>query len=162
MKKLFFLLVFVFSEITYADPANPTEQDAVAMVEKTVAKLEENTKGTLKEIFLGKEPYWPRKDRQFYVFVMDEHSTVIACPILRFMGKNYKSAKDENGKVYRNETVQKALKDKKGWTGYSIRSRGKIKKRKTYFKLFKDSRDNSFIVCCDIDEKVQGGNTDAD
>lgn len=148
--------MFVFSVTVFADPANPTEEDAVAMVETTVGNLENDAQKTLKAILHGEDKYWPYRVRQFYVFVLDESATVIACPMLRFVGKNYKEIKDVEGKTYRYQTVTNALKNKEGWITFSTRSRGKIKKRKTYFKLFKDDKGNNYIVCCDIDEAEEG------
>lgn len=151
------LLLLVLSLNTFADPANPTDAAAVNIVENTASNIETDMPKTLKKINQGDIEYWPRKDKLFFVFVLNENIQIIACPILRYYGKNYEWIKDEEGKFFRKNTVAQALKDEKGWLTFTIRSKGALKKKKTFFKLVKGSDDKNYIVCCDIDFKEAEG-----
>ena len=150
MKKIFILSTLILCINSYADPDNPTEEDAIAIVEYTAAELEKNAKQTLEDILLGKDQYWPRKDRDFYVFVLTEDVQVIASPITRFVGSPLKDVTDFNGKKYRDETVSEALKNQDGWVSLSIRTKGLIKTKKTFFKLTHAPDGEKLVVCCDI------------
>jgi single cache domain-containing protein len=154
MKLLTLFLLLMLCASIFAG-VEATDDNAVTMVENTATNLENDIKKTIKEIFSGNEQYWPRKDRQFYVFIMDEHARVIVCPQLRFIGRSYKGMKDARGKKFRDETIENAFKKNKGWMNFSIRSRGKIKAKKTYFQFVKGSDGKNYIVCCDMAVKEE-------
>lgn len=152
MKPLTLFLVLMLATSIFAG-IEATDDDAVTMVKNTAADLKNDIKKTIKEIFAGDEKYWPRKDRQFYIFIMDENARVLACPQLRFIGRSYKGLKDAKGKKFRDKTIENAFKNNKGWVNFSIRSRGKIKAKKTYYQFVKGSDNKNYIVCCDMDVK---------
>lgn len=153
MKYFAFLITLVLGITVLADPANPIDDDAVGIVENAVAEIENDTKQTLEDIFFGKEAYWPRQDRLFYVFVLDENVKVVSCPILRFNGNILKENKDADNREYRDLTVKKALSEKEGWFKFSIFERGKKIQKKTFFKLVEGNDKKKYIVCCDIKDK---------
>lgn len=154
MKKLILLMILGSSINTFADPAHPTEDDAVAIVENTVADLESDVNQTLKNIFNGNEKYWNRKNPDFLVFVMDENATIIFHPKKRMITRNCKNLKDINGKTFRADAVAVALKDVKGWVSFESKmpktKGGNTVTEKTYCQLFKDEDGKKYIVCCDI------------
>jgi len=135
----------------------PTENDAVALVEKTVEDIKGNTIETFKKIIQGQKEYWNRSNPDFLVFVLDETGKVVAHPRKMMMLKNCLFIKDINGKKYRFDAIETAFKDGDGWLSYTLKKPkvkgGETYTKKSYFSLVEGTDKRKYIVFCDIKVK---------
>jgi signal transduction histidine kinase len=117
-----------------AAASEPTEKDAIALVEKGAAAMK--AKGKI-ELFKRIDA----KDSEFvqgslYLYARDLKSgAVLAHPMNpALIGKDLTDVPDTNGKKYRREILELAAKQGKGWVDYTYKNpaTGKIEPKTTY------------------------------
>jgi signal transduction histidine kinase len=117
-----------------AQPAQPTEKDAIAMAERGAAFMKANGKEALMKKLAVKDPEFVQGE--LYVDMRDINTgIVIAHPINpSIVGKNLTDVPDASGKVYRREIIELAAKQGKGWVDYMYKNpvSGKIEPKTTY------------------------------
>lgn len=114
--------------------AEPTEKDAIAMVEKGAALMKSKGKDELIKKVAAKDPEFVQGS--LYVYVRDLKSgVVLAHPINpAIVGKDLTDVPDTNGKKYRREILELAAKQGKGWVDYTYKNpaTGKVEPKTTY------------------------------
>ncbi|SEM66870.1 cytochrome c [Syntrophus gentianae] len=160
MKKRLLIVMVAFALIAgfygWAGAQTATKEDAMAMVERAGKLIEEKGDAALAAISDPKGEFINRK-KALYVFVYDENIVVVAHPYLHeLIGQCLKGKPDDQGRMFRDEIVGKALTKGSGWTEYSYQkpiesAEGEVLyqtkyKKNTYGKLFKYG-DKKYIVC---------------
>ncbi len=130
----FTALALAFSAgIAHAD-VEPTQKDAIAMVEKGAAMVKSKGKDEVIKKIAAKDPEFV--SGSLYLYVRDLKSgKVLAHPINpAIVGKDLIDVPDTNGKTYRREIVELAGKSGKGWVDYTYKnpSTGKVEPKTTY------------------------------
>ena len=131
--------------------AAQTDQEIIGLVKETRAALEENAGQTLESILFAEHPYKNQTNPSLYVFVLDTDLTVAAHPIMPHRaGENLKGKPDVKGKMFREEMLEKALKDGRGWVEYHYRNpqTQRDARKLTYFELATGSDGKKYIVGC--------------
>jgi len=159
MKKRCFIVMAAFALIAgfygWAGAQMATKQDAMNMVEKAGKLIEEKGDAALAAISDPKGEFIDKK-KALYVFVYDENIVVLAHPYLHeLIGQSMKGKSDDQGRMFHDEIVRKALTKGSGWTEYSYQKptdsgwegeTHQVKyKKNTYGKLFKHG-DKKYIV----------------
>jgi cytochrome c len=112
----------------------PTEKDAVAMVERGVSLMKAKGKDELMRRIAAKDPEFMQGS--LYVYVRDmKTGVVLAHPANPgIVGKDLTEVPDTNGKKYRLDILKLAAKEGKGWVDYTYRNpaNGKIEPKTTY------------------------------
>jgi cytochrome c len=120
--------------------AEPTEQDAIALVEKGVAFMKAQGKDELIKRINAKDPAFYHGS--LYLHMREAKNSVMlahpANPAL--IGKDLTEVPDTNGKKYRVEIIQLAATKGKGWVDYTYRNpeNGKIEPKTTYLQRVGD------------------------
>lgn len=114
--------------------AEPTEKDAIAMVEKGAAYLKAHGKEELLRKVSNKDPDYLQGT--LYIDVRDLASgIVLAHPVnASIVGKDLTDMPDASGKKYRREIIELAAKKGHGWVDYQYKNpaTGKIEPKTTY------------------------------
>jgi signal transduction histidine kinase len=120
--------------------AEPTEKDAIAMVEKGVAFVKASGKAALARKISAKDPDYV--NGSLYLDMRDlVTGIVLAHPINHsIVGKDLTDVPDASGKKYRREIIELAQKKGKGWVDYQYRhpTTGKIEPKTTYVQRVED------------------------
>ena len=137
-----YLCVSAFAEIT--------DDAVVALVQKTGADITADAAGTLSKVSAGEAPYKNPEDESFYVFVYDPDVTIVAHPDNNLVGRNYKGKPDVRGKKFRDDLVNVAIADGKGWVDYSYQKPGEsgIHEKTTYAEKAVGNDGKTYIICC--------------
>ena len=125
------------------------DDEVIKLVKETRAGLEKNAEQTLDSILFAEHPYKNQNNPSLYVFVLDTNLTVAAHPIMpHIVGENLKGKPDVKGKMFREEMLEKALKDGRGWVDYHyFNPQTKHAARKiSYFELANGSDGINYIV----------------
>jgi polar amino acid transport system substrate-binding protein len=130
--------------------AKITEKQVVDLVGATCAALGKDAPATLASINKGEAPYKDAANPTLYVFVYDLDVKMIAHPKADLVGKSMKGKPDLKGKRFRDEIVEKAKAETKGWVDYLYQKPGEtgIFEKTTYFQMAKGSDGASYVVCC--------------
>ena len=124
-----------------ASASEPTEKDAVAMVEKGVAFIKLHGKDKFIEKVAAKDPEFIQG--ALYVDIRDLQSgIVLAHPVNpTIVGKDLTDVPDASGKKYRREIIELAAKKGKGWVDYMYKNptSGKIEPKTTYIQRVGDA-----------------------
>lgn len=119
---------------TAAASADPTEKDAVAIVEKGAAVMKSKGKDELMKRIMAKDPEFVQGS--LYLYVRDAKSGVLLAHPMNpaLIGKDLTDVPDTNGKKYRREILELAAKQGKGWVDYTYKNptSGKIEPKNTY------------------------------
>ena len=129
--------------------AAQTDKEVIDLVKETRAALEKNAAQTLESILFAEHPYKNQNNPSLYVFVLETNLTVAAHPIMpHLVGENLKGKPDVKGKMFREEMLEKALKDGSGWVDYHyLNPQTKQEARKiSYFELANGSDGKNYIV----------------
>ena len=129
--------------------AAQTDNEVIGLVKETRAGLEKNAEQTLESILFAEHPYKNESNPSLYVFVLDTNLTVAAHPILsHIVGENLKGKPDVKGKMFRDEMLEKALKDGKGWVDYHYLNpqTKEVGRKISYFELANGSDGKKYIV----------------
>ncbi|MGI4842265.1 MAG: cache domain-containing protein [Janthinobacterium lividum] len=114
--------------------SEPTEKDAVALVEKGVAFIKANGKEELIKRINSKDPAFYQGS--MYLHMRDASNAImLAHPVNpTLIGKDLIDVPDTNGKKYRREMVELAASKGKGWYDYTYKNpvTGKIEPKSTY------------------------------
>jgi polar amino acid transport system substrate-binding protein len=143
-----FLMFLVLTLLTNLVSAQ-TNNEIINLVKETRSDLEKNAAYTLESINFAEHPYKNETNPSLYVFVLDINLTVAAHPIMpHIVGKNLKGKPDTQGKLFREEMLEKALKDGSGWVDYHyLNPKTKQAARKiSYFELANGSDGIKYIV----------------
>jgi polar amino acid transport system substrate-binding protein len=129
--------------------AAQTEEEVIELVKETRAALEKNTEQTLESIVFAEHPYKNQNNPSLYVFVLDTNLTVAAHPIMsHIVGENLKGKPDVKGKMFREEMLEKALKNGSGWVDYHYPNpqTKKVARKYSYFELANGSDGKKYII----------------
>ncbi|MES3023803.1 MAG: cache domain-containing protein [Pseudomonadota bacterium] len=114
--------------------AEPTAQDAIAMVERGAALIKSKGKAEMMKMINIKHADYVQGS--LYIDMRDLYTgIVLAHPINpSIVGKDLTNIPDANGKVYRREIIELAQKSGKGWVDYQYKNptSGKIEPKTTY------------------------------
>ncbi|MGZ8289630.1 MAG: cache domain-containing protein [Telluria sp.] len=120
--------------------AEPTEKDAIAMVERGVALVKAKGKDEMMKRINAKDPDFVQGS--LYIDMRDLKSgIVLAHPINpSIVGKDLTDVPDASGKKYRREIIELAAKSNKGWVDYQYKNptSGKIEPKTTYIQKVED------------------------
>lgn len=113
----------------------PTEKDAIALVEKGVAFMKAKGKDEMMKAINSKDPAFYQG--ALYLHMRDpKTATMLAHPVNpALIGKDLLDVPDTNGKLFRQDIVKLAAKEGKGWVDYTYKNpaNGKIEPKNTYF-----------------------------
>jgi cytochrome c len=114
--------------------AEPTEKDAIAMVERGAALIKAKGKSEMVKMINTKNPDFVQGS--LYIDMRDLYTgIVLAHPINpSIVGKDLTNIPDANGKLYRREIIDLAQRKGKGWVDYQYKNptTGKIEPKTTY------------------------------
>ena len=151
MKKLFYLIASLALLNGYINFATAqTTEEVTSLVKQTKADIEKDAPNTIASINKAESPYKNATNPSLYVFVFDTDLNVVAHAVKasKVVGKNVKGKPDIKGKNFRDEILEKALKDGSGWVEYYFVN-PKTKKethKNSYFELAKGSDGKGYIV----------------
>jgi signal transduction histidine kinase len=116
--------------------SEPTEKDAIAMVEKGAATMKSKGKDELMKRIMAKDPEFVQPT--LYLYLRDPKNGVLLVHPMNptLIGKDLIDVPDTNGKKYRREIVDVAAKQGKGWVDYTYKNpaTGKVEPKNTYFR----------------------------
>jgi len=131
----------LFFAMAAAHASEPTEKDAIAMVEKGAAFIKQHGKEKFIEKVSAKDPEFIQG--ALYVDIRDLQSgIVLAHPVNpTIVGKDLTDVPDASGKKYRREIIELAAKKGKGWVDYMYKNptTGKIEPKTTYIQRVGDA-----------------------
>ena len=120
--------------------AEPTEKDAIAMVERGAALIKAKGKDEMIKQINAKHPDFVQGS--LYIDMRDLKSgIVLAHPINQsIVGKDLTDVPDATGKKYRREIIELAAKSNKAWVDYQYQNptSGKIEPKTTYIQKVDD------------------------
>lgn len=111
----------------------PTEKDAVAMVEKGAAFMKGSGKDQMIKRINAKDPDFVQGP--LYLTMRDEKGVILANPVNAAMiGKDLLDVPDPDGKLFRREILDLAKSKGKGWVDYKFKNpaSGKVEAKTTY------------------------------
>lgn len=118
----------------------PTEKDAIAMVERGAALIKAKGKDEMMKRIVAKDPDFVQGT--LYIDMRDLYTgIVLAHPINpSIVGKNLTDIPDANGKQYRREIITLAQAKNKGWVEYQYKNpaSGKLEPKSTYIMRVDD------------------------
>ena len=133
MKRILSAPIIVLA-MAAAHANEPTEKDAIAMVEKGAAFIKQHGKDKFIEKISARDPEFLQGS--LYVDIRDLQSgIVLAHPVNpTIVGKDLTDVPDASGKKYRREIIELAAKKGKGWVDYMYKNptTGKIEPKTTY------------------------------
>ena len=131
----------LFLATAAAHASEPSEKDAIAMVEKGAAYIKQHGKDKFIEKVSAKDPEFIQG--ALYVDIRDLQSgIVLAHPVNpTIVGKDLTDVPDASGKKYRREIIELAAKKGKGWVDYMYKNptTGKIEPKTTYIQRVGDA-----------------------
>ena len=140
MKRILTASLFLFATAA-AHASEPTEKDAIAMVEKGAAYIKQHGKDKFIEKVSAKDPEFIQG--ALYVDIRDLQSgIVLAHPVNpTIVGKDLTDVPDASGKKYRREIIELAARKGKGWVDsmYKNPTTGKIEPKTTYIQRVGDA-----------------------
>jgi cytochrome c len=113
--------------------AEPTEKDAVSMVEKGAAFMKASGKEEMIKKINAKDPDYVQG--ALYLTMRDSKGVILANPVNPAMiGKDLVDVPDADGKLFRREILELAKSKGKGWVDYKFKnpSSGKVEDKTTY------------------------------
>jgi signal transduction histidine kinase len=141
MKKSMLLAVAVCMVVVFGNAhfASASIDEAKAMVEKAAAFYNDN--GKVKALQAFNDPNGEFVKGSIYIFAYDAKGTIIAHPInAKLVGMNTLNVPDVDGKLWRQEAVNKANSD--GWAivDYKFKNpaTNKVEEKTSYFKKVGD------------------------
>ncbi len=118
----------------------PTEQDAIAMVERGAALIKAKGKAEMMSRIVARDKEFVQGE--LYIDMRDLYTgIVLAHPINpSIVGKNLTDIPDASGKNYRREIIEMGQAKGKGWIGYHYKNpvSGKIEPKNTYIMRVDD------------------------
>jgi cytochrome c len=126
-----------FSQAVFA--AEPSEKDAIAMVEKGAAFMKGSSKDEMIKRINAKDADFVQGP--LYLTMRDSKGVILANPVNPAMiGKDLVDVPDADGKLFRREILELAKKKGKGWVDYKFKNpaSGKVEAKTTYIYLVGD------------------------
>jgi len=126
-----------------------TSEEVIALVQQTKAAIENNSIQTFEKINQAEHPYKNKDNPSLYVFVFDTDLNVVAHAIKpKIVGKNVKGKPDVKGKNFRDEMLEKAMKDGSGWVDYYFLNpkTNETEHKTAYIELAAGSDGKGYIV----------------
>jgi cytochrome c len=126
-----------FSSPAFA--AEPSEKDAIAMVEKGAAFMKGSSKDEMIKRINAKDADYVQGP--LYLTMRDAKGVILANPVNPAMiGKDLVDVPDADGKLFRREIIELAKKKGKGWVDYKFKNpaSGKVEAKTTYIYLVGD------------------------
>ncbi|MFL6708783.1 MAG: cache domain-containing protein [Massilia sp.] len=117
----------------------PSEKDAIAMVEKGAAFMKSASKEKMIDRINAKDPDFVQG--ALYLTMRDSKGVILANPVNPAMvGKDLVDVPDADGKMFRREILEVAKKKGKGWIDYKFKNpaSGKVEAKTTYIQLVGD------------------------
>src|SRR6476469_6896241 len=131
------LAASVFAAPVFA--SEPSEKDAIAMVEKGAAFMKSSSKDEMIKRINAKDPDFVQG--ALYLTMRDGKGVILANPVNPAMvGKDLVDVPDADGKLFRREILEVAKKKGKGWVDYKFKNpaSGKVEAKTTYIQLVGD------------------------
>ena len=116
-----------------ASAAEPSEKDAVAMVEKGAGFMKANGKDDMIKRINSKDADYVQG--ALYLTMRDQKGVILANPVNPAMiGKDLVDVPDADGKLFRREILELAKSKGKGWVDYKFKNpaSGKVEAKTTY------------------------------
>ncbi len=126
-----------FSPCAFA--SEPSEKDAIAMVEKGAAFMKASGKDEMIKRINAKDADYVQGP--LYLTMRDAKGVILANPVNPAMiGKDLVDVPDADGKLFRREILELAKKKGKGWVDYKFKNpaSGKVEAKTTYIYLVGD------------------------
>jgi signal transduction histidine kinase len=140
MKRILTAPLFLMA-MAAAQASEPTDKDAIAMVEKGAAFIRQHGKDKFIEKISARDPDFVQG--ALYVDIRDLQSgIVLAHPVNpTIVGKDLTDVPDASGKKYRREIIELAARKGKGWVDYMYKNpaTGKIEPKTTYIQRVGDA-----------------------
>lgn len=117
----------------------PTEKDAIAMVEKGASIMKSAGKDGMIKRINAKDPEFLHGP--LYLTMRDAKGVILANPVNPAMiGKDLLEVPDADGKLFRREILDVAKAKGKGWVDYKFKNpeSGKVEAKTTYIQLVGD------------------------
>jgi signal transduction histidine kinase len=134
MKRILSAPLIVLAMAAAHASTEPTEKDAIAMVEKGAAFIKQHGKDKFIEKVAAKDPEFIQG--ALYVDIRDlQTGIVLAHPVNpTIVGKDLTDVPDASGKKYRREIIELAARKGKGWVDYMYKNptTGRIEPKTTY------------------------------
>ncbi|WP_426174267.1 cache domain-containing protein [Massilia sp. TWR1-2-2] len=133
MKLTSAILLAAISCSPFAMAAEPTEKDAISMVEKGVAFMKTNSKDEMIKRINAKDADYVQGP--LYLTMRDNKGVILANPVNPAMiGKDLVDVPDADGKLFRREILELAKSKGKGWVDYKFKNpaSGKVEDKTTY------------------------------
>jgi signal transduction histidine kinase len=127
------LFVAAASACTFAYANEPTEKDAIALVEKGAAFMKAKGKEEMIKNINAKNPDYVQGP--LYLVMRDDKGIVLANPVNPAMiGKDLLDVPDVDGKLFRREILDVAKTKGKGWVDYKFKNpaTGKVEAKTSY------------------------------
>jgi signal transduction histidine kinase len=127
------LFVAAASICSFAYANEPTEKDAIALVEKGVAFMKAKGKEEMIKSINAKNPDYVQGP--LYLVMRDDKGVVLANPVNPAMiGKDLLDVPDVDGKLFRREILDVAKTKGKGWVDYKFKNpaTGKVEAKTSY------------------------------
>lgn len=131
------VLATVFALPVWA--AEPSEKDAIAMVEKGAGIMKSAGKDGMIKRINAKDPEFVHGP--LYLTMRDAKGVILANPVNPAMiGKDLLEVPDADGKMFRKEILDLAKSKGKGWVDYKFKNpeSGKVEAKTTYIQLVGD------------------------
>jgi signal transduction histidine kinase len=128
-----FLFVAAASVCSFAYANEPTEKDAMALVEKGAAFMKAKGKDEMIKSINSKNPDYVQGP--LYLVMRDDKGVVLANPVNPAMiGKDLLDVPDVDGKLFRREILEVAKTKGKGWVDYKFKNpaTGKVEAKTSY------------------------------
>ena len=139
------LILALFASIAFAQSTD----EVVALVKKTKDAVESNAFQTFARINRAEHPYKNKDNPSLYVFVFDTDLNVVAHAFkLGAVGKNVKGKPDVKGKMFRDEMLDRALREGSGWVDYYYENpkTKKVAHKSAYFELANGSNGEKYVI----------------
>ncbi|MDX2109420.1 MAG: cache domain-containing protein [Verrucomicrobiota bacterium] len=126
-----------------------TSDQVMALVKLTGEQLAHDSTATIAKINKGEAPFKDAANPTLYVFIYDPDVLMVAHPRADLVGKSVKGKPDVKGKKFRDEIVERALKEGTGWVDYLYQKPNEsgIHPKTTYFSKVTGSDGHIYIVC---------------
>lgn len=155
MKKALFKIVtlcVLFSTLFFygvvAEEKDSTSEEVIAIVDMAVEAMKADAAATIEKINASEHPFINKDNPALYVFVYDKEVNMIAHPNKGLVGKNFKGKPDVKGKKFRDEIVEGAIANGKGWVDYAYQKPGEtgIFDKTAYYQLMTGSDSKEYVV----------------
>ena len=132
-------LIATISFAPAAFAAEPSEKDAIAMVEKGVSFMKVSGKDEMIKRINAKDADYMQGS--LYLTMRDTKGVILANPVNPAMiGKDLVDVPDADGKLFRREILELAKTKGKGWVDYKFKNpaSGKVEAKTSYIYLVGD------------------------